>query len=532
MRPLICFNQSSIIAAVLEVALIAFGGVSAADHLVPGVVPQTLERSEVAKRPQPRLQRQPLQRQKQEPLLTELYDVRPDREKTLSKSAATATITGTVFYNDRRTHGLFSARRGPDGETGKRCNPAGQRDDGSACSLNWLGAQYMVVDIIELDKGYIAPTAWNCKKEDVIASVAVDYRGKFSVMVPVEDPCKSDNLSGTTIKLKVRMHFCGDWCFSMRNENGDVYALFHPGASEKNPAKIVAGQTLDVGRMNFNPGGSKPENANDTTIAANYHASVVDSILTLHRDGGIPFYKDEFGEIEFHYPSDKSQTATARAPDEVAISTFESRQSIGPTASVAAWVPGDTPAHEYGHIINQRAWDGGYGFDGVGISANDSTKAPSRQIAFKEAWAEFVSRAVFEPTRGCASTAFDFNSNTPLNGPLGEGAQWRGNIIKALCDWYDSRKDDDPALAGRGDHFSAEGIYSMWYNMRRMYVDADKYGGEFKKPGLWYCDWVNYYTDVRKSTAAIGTAEHTSIENKIRDLIYNNNIGCYMAAPG
>ena len=64
-----------------------------------------------------------------------------------------------------------------------------------------------------------------------------------------------------------------------------------------------------------------------------------------------------------------------------------------------------------------------------------------------------------------------------LKGPLGEGAEWRDNIVKALCDWYDSSPDDDKLLAGRGDHFAAEDIYSMWDNLRQMYVDAAKYGG-------------------------------------------------------
>jgi hypothetical protein len=196
-----------------------------------------------------------------------------------------------------------------------------------------------------------------------------------------------------------------------------------------------------------------------------------------------------------------------------------------------AWVDGKTPAHEYGHIMMQRAWDGSYGFKGVGISAGDDEKAPSQQIAFKEAWAEFIARVVFQPTRGCDRPGFDDNANTKLNGPLGEGAQWRDNIIKALCDWYNARDDDDTNLAGPGDHFTAEDIYSMWSNLRRMYVDADKYGGKFKDPGLWFCDYVQYYLDVRKSASVEGQSSHESYETKIRDLIYNNNIGCFMPAP-
>lgn len=227
--------------------------------------------------------------------------------------------------------------------------------------------------------------------------------------------------------------------------------------------------------------------------------------------------------------STRSSTATALSPTEVAISTFQSQPEK--LKGGFAWVDGKTPAHEYGHIMMQRAWDGSYGFKGVGISAGDDEKAPSQQIAFKEGWAEFIARVVFQPTRGCDRPGFDDNANTQLNGPLGEGAQWRGNIIKALCDWYDNRDDDDPNPDGPGDHFTAEDIYSMWYNLRRMYVDADKYGGEFKNPGLWFCDYVRYYLEVRKSASAVGQSSHANYESKIRDLIYNNNIGCFMPAP-
>ena len=114
---------------------------------------------------------------------------------------------------------------------------------------------------------------------------------------------------------------------------------------------------------------------------------------------------------------------------------------------------------------------------------------------------------------------------------MGEGASWRDNVAKALCDWYDSTVDNDPDAAGPGDHFAAEDIHSMWSNLRNMYLDADKYGGQYKNPGLWFCDYVSYYLDVRKSAAAVGATEHANYENSIRDLIYNNNIACSMPSP-
>lgn len=451
-----------------------------------------------------------------------------------------ATVTGTVFFNDRRWHGLFAARRDPNALVGQRCNPEGERDDESSCSINWLAAKYMVVDAVEIDEGFFAPTDWNCKKQDVIASGTVAYDGSFSITVPTDDPCLSDKYSRTRIKLKVRTRFCGsDFCFSILDDKRNVYALEHPGASSSDLLLLGSGASKDVGLMLFTEAGTPDAKATTITVAANYYASIVDTILTVHLDTEIPFYKEEFGVIEYIYPSKKSDTATAKAPDEVAISDFEYEKGK------IAWINGKTPAHEYGHILMQRAWDGDYGFDAVGKSiTRDDFRAPkpARQIAFKEGWANFVARAVFAATMGCDPDYFDENSETeeidpetgrkifPL-GPSGDGAAYSSNVSKALCDWYDDRDDDDPSEPGTGDHFTASSLYSMWSNMRRMYVDRSAYGGKYEDPGLWFCDWVDYYLDVRKSASAVGAAEHASYEDSIRDLIYNNRIGCFMTPP-
>ena len=506
-------------------------------------------------------------------------------------AAATATIHGSVFYNDRRTDGLFASRRDKDGNPGKRCNGDGKRYDGTACSLNWLAGKYMVVDVIERDEGFL-PTDFNCKQEDVLTSVAVAYDGSFTATIPTADPCNHDKLSNAAIVLRVRLRFCGSsYCFSINDTRNHPYAVVHPDASTSNPLTVKAGDDITMRTLNFSTA-SDPAQPNNYSIAANYYASIVDAILALHKDSTVPFYQEEFGEIQYLFPSTDSDTATTRSPATVAISTFQSQPDD--LNGKFAWVDGKTPAHEYGHVLMLRAWDGSYGFDGIGISANDTEKAPSQQIAFKEAWAEFIARAVFQPTRGCDDPDYDKNGSrtscspirqsldklradrreqvkvmeflqgpglehaqeqldridsqiaqqeaalaqcqttyttTDLPGALGEGAQWRSNVTKALCDWYDSADDDDANTAGAGDHFAAEDLYSMWYNLRRMYVDADKYGGEFKNPGLWFCDYVSYYLDVRKSASAAGAASHASYESTIRDLIYNNNIGCSMSAP-
>ena len=594
----------------------------------------------------------------------------PDCPKELNKSCSTApstaTIRGSVFYNDQRTDGLFADRWDKDsGKPGQQCRAAGKKPDCSAtsqraaearaardkqadivadlsgpakikaqgyldtlesqlaaeeaklaqcsarCGLNWLAGKYMVVDVIEHDEGFL-PTDVNCRKEDLLTSATVGDDGSFTATFSTSDACNHDKLSQTAIELRVRLRFCNSsYCFSMNEQKNDPYMIVHPRASATNPMLVKAGDDINMTPLFFSTA-SDPLEPNNYSIAANYYASIVDTILTLHKNNTIPFYKDDFGEIQYIFPSTKSLTATTRSPTEVVISSDQSQpDSLG---GRFAWVDGKTPAHEYGHVMMLRAWGGSYGFDGIGITANDYEKAPAptEQIAFKEAWAEFIARVVFQPTRGCNLASYDVNGqitidcspisrrvadlssaqkkqaelvesleghagagyeaatgqlekldtqlaaeeknlaacradNTQvdynnsrtsdkytdqnLKGPLGEGAQWRDNITKALCDWYDNTDDNDDNLAGAGDHFNAEDIYSMWYNRRNMYVDADKYGADFKKPGLWFCDYVSYYLDVRKSTSAVGQSDHASYESSIRDLIYNNNIGCNMGVP-
>lgn len=435
--------------------------------------------------------------------------------------SSNVTIRGRVFFNDRRNDGLFSTRLDKNGNPGTRCNTAGVRDDSTACSINWLAARYMVVDVIEVDEGYFAPTAWDCKKEDIVASVAIGQDGSFTATFPASDACDSDARAQTAIALRVRLRYCGDWCFSVNSDDNEPYALNYPGATPGAPLLVSGGQDITLGDMNFNPAGTPAGTATDITRAANYYASLVDTVLTLHRDNGIPFYKDEFGEIQYIYPSTESSTATTKSASRVVISNFEG----------SGWIKGDTSAHEYGHVTMLRAWDGDYGFDGVGISANDTSKAPSRQIAFKEAWAEFIVHAVMTETDGCARAKFDDNAKSTTNigplGALGEGASWRLNVTKSLCDWYDNRDEDDTTLAGAGDHFDASSLYSVWYNLRKMYTKASEYSGE----GLWFCDYVDYYLDVRQSSAAVGVSKHNEYVDKVTDLIYNNNIACFMPAP-
>ncbi|MCC6997482.1 MAG: hypothetical protein IT370_22895 [Deltaproteobacteria bacterium] len=451
----------------------------------------------------------------------------PDLAEVASQSAASTatsvTIRGNVFYNDRRNDGLFSTRRTQTDQPGERCSVAGQRDDGSACSSNLLGLYYGVVDVIERDEGYFAPTAWDCKQEDLIKSVPIASDGSFTATFSHTDACDSDSRPQVAIALKVRLRYCGaDWgCFSVNTSVNDPYFVWYPGATSSAPLSVTSMQQVTLPDMVFKEPGSSNTTVNDTSKAVNYYASVVDTILTIHRDGGVPFYKDEFGEIQYVYPSNNTETATTKSATKVVI-----RGDWDPS-----WPDGHTPAHEYGHVLMLRAWDGDYGFVGVGHSCNDTEQCESQQIAFKEAWAQFTARAVFDATEGCGRSGFDDNASKPLTGELGMGTHFRRNVEKALCDWYDTRVDDDAALDGNGDHFNADDFYSMWVNLRHMYTRRADYGGDYENPGLYFCDWVDYYLDVRKSASAVGAASHDNYVFQITNLIYNNNIACFRPAP-
>ena len=509
--------------------------------------------------------------------------------------ATTATIHGSVFYNDRRTDGLFAAQRqDKNGNPGQRCSISGKRDGtGAACSLNWLAGRYMVVDVIERDMPMNPKVAVGCATETILTSATVGSDGKFTATFGTNDPCTNDLLADSAIELRVRLRYCNSesYCFSINRSPGRPYMLSHPNANASKPLTVKAGADFTVAAMNYSTA-ADPSKPNNDSIAANYYASIVDTVLALHKDNPIPFFYDPFGELEYVFPSTESISATTNSTSEVVISTFESLPASANGAF--AWVDGKTPAHEFGHALMLRTWGGAYGFVGIGNSAGSTTIADSQQIAFKEAWAEFIPRVVFPLTRGCERPSYDFNgatancsvinqaiaqleqqiagqkkllehlqgaglvaattqlrnleaqlaakqaelakcqatfTTTDLPGALGEGDWWRDNVTKALCDWYDHTPDDDARMAGAGDHFASDDIYSMWFNLRGMRDDAALYGGKVSNPGLWFCDYVNYYLNVRKSAAAVGAGVHADYENSIRDLIYNNNIGCSMVAP-
>lgn len=463
-----------------------------------------------------------------------LVDPEPGRTFAQASSAraiAPITISGRLFYNDRRTQGNFEKRFRPDGMRGTQCRA------GLSCGPNWLGAKNMVVDAYEIDRPrrIVDPTDGDgprprpnslCPPRERVATATVDARGFFQLTIDKADRCEIDRLANIAIQLQFRAAFCGNGrCYLIRPENGVAYAISHPRASQTSPKIVRAGQSVTMPDAFFNTA-ANPDVPNRLSIAANYYAALVDTTDFVHLNNSVPFYQANYGGVTYVYPSTRSNSATAKSPTEVVISDFADNTDPSPTTpgqTVPAWPAGRVVAHEYGHILMQRAWNGSYGPNLIGKSAGDGARAdaPSNQRAFKEAWAEFTAHAVFDGQYSCREVATDDNASAPAGtvfGPANDGTAYRFNVRKMLCDWYDNRADDDPNLAGAGDNFHATNFRSMWSNLRRMYADRARYGGQFTNPGLMACDWVNYYRVVRNPTS----------RQSIDDLIANNNITCTM----
>ena len=220
---------------------------------------------------------------------------------------------------------------------------SGKRDKtGAACSLNWLAAKYMVVDVIERDLPVSPKAATGCKTEEVLASATVAYDGTFSATFPTTDSCTNDLLAKSAIELRVRLRFCNSsYCFSINRSKDRPYTVSHPRASASKPRTVKAGDDITVATLNYSTA-VDPSQPNNDSIAANYYASIVDTVLALHKDSTIPFYKEEFGEIQYIFPSTQSSTATTRSASEVAVSTFQSQPTNANSAFT--WVDGKTPA--------------------------------------------------------------------------------------------------------------------------------------------------------------------------------------------
>jgi hypothetical protein len=443
-----------------------------------------------------------------------------------SARAATRAVTleGRLFYNDLRSIGHAEWRRDPDGDVGQLVGYA-------PAAVNLLAAWYVVADLFELDGVDGAPAHPDCSSQTLLGSATIDYRGeyRFSESIP-DDDCEADGDAVPDLGVRFRLRFCNGEtrCFSLEDDEQTNYRLWHRHAQPAAPLQGTSGHhVLADGTFQAAP-------HDDYAKAANLYAGLVEATDVVHLQNAIPFYEGGEEELFVRYPSSTVLVATTTSGHQVHY------------PAVNDWIVGGY--HEFGHVLHFRAWEGTLGACGDcpgGQYARDghpSWSAVSREYphaAFMEGWANFVSRVVEDWPEGCGAT-FDANDDTWLCSAdanqypqaamaityPNDGKSYPRNVTKLLCDWYDDGawNDDDPLLAGAGDHFTAT-LSSIWSNLESLW---DQSGGA---AGLEICDYLDYYLNERKSAANVGQDVHDDYVAWITDLSYNDGISCFLSPP-
>jgi len=255
-----------------------------------------------------------------------------------------------------------------------------------------------------------------------------------------------------------------------------------------------------------------------------------------HVENVVPFEPHGEGEVFVDYPSTEA--------DEHGTAFTDNDHQI---YLRSAWDYESTVWHEYGHILNMRAWDGSTGTCGDcpggessrnGQDGWSGTELEYPHKAFKEGWAEFAKMGVEAwPVSTCGS--FDDNESTDVDDWIcsadpdeypnalhrvtypNDGKSYVRDVKKLLCDWWDARAydDDDGNMEGTGDAFEAS-LYSVWYNLDQMWDWVSS------RSGLTVCDYTDYYLEGRKSAANVGQDAHDDYVGWIGNLAYNNGIQC------
>lgn len=413
-----------------------------------------------------------------------------------ARAGGQVTIRGKVVYPDHRNKGQHGRRDDIMGDPGVPSR------DRASDEQDLLGAYYVMVDAYERDTGYRpSPT---CSRTEQVGRAMVQHDGSFAVSFVPRDPCATDDWANPRFALRLRLRYCDDdVCFQVGPRADSYYELWY---RYDDPFTVAAGSSRDVGTLLFSEAGG--DERNDHARAANQYASLVDAIVTLHREEGIPFRKSRYGKVQVRYPS-RWSSGRATAADLIDLDN-------------SGWPDGGKAIHEYGHIVHRRAWGGDYAGHEDPIQAWGPGTVESPFIAFKEGWANFIERYV---TGKCFRSAYDTGGLRSLDRPQ-DGIQFPENHHRFLCDWVDAADDDRSGNEGIGDVFTAS-LYSLWHNLDRTDDTIDAYGGHDPvDPGLNVCDMLGYYLDVRKSTAEVGALAHDQYVWWVANLLDNNDISC------
>lgn len=359
----------------------------------------------------------------------------------------TVTVTGSVFYNDLRTHGRFTLRAKPDGTDGTR------ESFGSGDNVNYLALRDAQVDIYEADLSY--GSGASCFATALMGTTTVERDGTFSWTGQVCETCGADLDGGQnddlSIAAKISLRNCDDAntrCFSVRDPNGagvsnhfddnwdgTTWSRWHAGASSTSP-KRIGGTSANAGTDYFQATGNPTSQA---ARAANVFASMVDVTRKVHVQIGVPFGQPE---VAAYFPNVIGGIAHSHESGRLCVTDPGSN----------AWIDGSEPIHEYGHLVHYWAWDDhgkwvSYCYDDNhdGIENNNECAESYSQeeyanAAFKEGWADFIAGVTLDGTgssKGCDAMEADGNL-LGCPGCVSEtGRHFFRDVTRVLCDVWD-----------------------------------------------------------------------------------------------
>jgi hypothetical protein len=282
-----------------------------------------------------------------------------------------------------------------EGDAGERCSFA--LDD---CLENPLGAWGIEVEARD-EYGHVRGEG------------RVRNDGTFSVTVP----------PGVSLDINFRLRYCtSETCF-LFSDAGKIYGLSHP---EK---KIVASQKegIALAPMLFQEESVAAGVPNNHAHAANHFASLMELSFLWHGIGGASFYVDDFAPLTILLPTTLDTSGRTTGPSTVHISE-----------NTGGWIKGNKIMHEYGHVLSLRAWGGRYWFDGEPFAEWSATTPQEPHIAFKEGFANFVTRSA-ETAQSC-SGSFDTSES---EGGEEDGLLYPRNVTKFLCDLFDYHTESE-----------------------------------------------------------------------------------------
>ncbi len=379
-------------------------------------------------------------------------------------------LTGRVFYNDLRTYGRFEYHLDRDGNFGEQCSYHFKD-----CRQNYLSATMAGVQLLENDV--------------VIDETAIQMDGSYSFWV--ESPI--------AVSLRFLLRQCNDvLCYSFQDDRGDLYSLIHPDASLSAPLQLGQRTSYDLPDAIFQPQNVADGESDNHPHAINHFMGLTEVIYDWSIDAAVPFDQEAFGELVVTMPAVIDTVGQTRNYDDIQMP--ENKKT---------WVRGQKIAHEYGHVLQMRSWEGQYWFD----SPRPSWSAKSKQrneIAFKEGWANFIPRASF--SNMACQKKFDLNESWVLVGTVEEGHLYPRNVTKFLCDLYDEDDEDDIEIEGLGDQLAIADLAVFRQAMVEMLAQSTI---EERESGLGLCDFID----------AVLASQPDDLEKMISTM-QNNQISC------